>query len=135
MTSKEALRILSECANGEKKLVFSDSLDLEQIINKDLERLEQENKNLKEDINLLCDTKYKPTWRSLMDERNNLRNLLWQNSDKGNALEILVKHCMIKLGKDEYSYWIESPIFNGNRMLITEDEYELLEENIKDETK
>ena len=40
-TSKEALRILSECANGEKKLLFSDSLDLEQIVSKRLEKLEK----------------------------------------------------------------------------------------------
>lgn len=40
-TSNEALRILSECANGEKKLLFSDSLDLEQIISKRLEKLEK----------------------------------------------------------------------------------------------
>ena len=39
--SKEALRILSECANGEKKLLFSDSLDLEQIVSKKLDRLEK----------------------------------------------------------------------------------------------
>lgn len=38
MNSKEALRILSECANGEKKLLFSDSLDLERIIRRDLDR-------------------------------------------------------------------------------------------------
>lgn len=38
MNSKEALRILSECANGEKKLLFSDSLDLERIIRQDLDR-------------------------------------------------------------------------------------------------
>ena len=41
MTGKEALRILCECANGEKKLLFSDSLDLEQIISKRLEKLEK----------------------------------------------------------------------------------------------
>ena len=41
MTGKEALRILSECANGEKKLLFSDSLDLEQIVSKRLEKLEK----------------------------------------------------------------------------------------------
>lgn len=41
MTGKEALRILSECANGEKKLLFSDSLDLERIISKRLEKLEK----------------------------------------------------------------------------------------------
>ena len=40
MKSLEALRILSECANGEKKLLFSDSLDLEKIIKQDLEVLE-----------------------------------------------------------------------------------------------
>ena len=39
MTGKEALRILSECANGEKKLLFSDSLDLEQIVSKELDEL------------------------------------------------------------------------------------------------
>ena len=41
MTGKEALRILSECANGEKRLLFSDSLDLERIISKRLEKLEK----------------------------------------------------------------------------------------------
>lgn len=41
MTGKEALRILCECANGEKKLLFSDSLDLEQIVSKRLEKLEK----------------------------------------------------------------------------------------------
>ena len=39
MTGKEALRILSECANGEKKLLFSDSLDLEKIVSKELDEL------------------------------------------------------------------------------------------------
>ena len=42
MTGKEALRILSECANGEKKLLFSDSLNLERIISKRLEKLEKQ---------------------------------------------------------------------------------------------
>ena len=41
MTDKEALRTLCECANGEKKLLFSDSLDLERIISKRLEKLEK----------------------------------------------------------------------------------------------
>lgn len=41
MTGKEALRILCECANGEKKLLFSDSLDLGQIVSKRLEKLEK----------------------------------------------------------------------------------------------
>ena len=41
MNSLEALRILSECANGEKKLIFSDSLNLESTIKQDLERLEK----------------------------------------------------------------------------------------------
>ena len=36
---KEALRILSECANGEKKLLFSDSLDLEKVVKKELDEL------------------------------------------------------------------------------------------------
>ena len=40
MTGKEALiRILSEFANGEKKLSFSDILDLKRIVSKDLEQL------------------------------------------------------------------------------------------------
>ena len=47
MKSLEALRILSECANGEKKLIFSDSLNLESIIKKDLERLEKLEKAIK----------------------------------------------------------------------------------------
>ena len=38
--SKEALEILRECANGEKKVLFSTSLELANIIKKDLERLE-----------------------------------------------------------------------------------------------
>lgn len=53
MNSKEALRILSECANGEKKLLFSDSLDLERIIRQDLDRkeqLERENKELQQNL-------------------------------------------------------------------------------------
>lgn len=41
MTGKEALIILSECANGDKKLLFSDSLYLERIISKRLEKLEK----------------------------------------------------------------------------------------------
>ena len=52
MEDKKALRILCECANGEKKLLFSDSLDLERIISKrleKLEKLEKENKKLKEE--------------------------------------------------------------------------------------
>jgi hypothetical protein len=77
--SLEALRILSECANGEKKLIFSDSLYLESIIKKELEhlkkieenyyslnmsyediefenvRLEKENKKLKQAIDILKD--------------------------------------------------------------------------------
>lgn len=39
MTGKEALRILCECANGEKKLLFSDSLDLGRIVSKELDEL------------------------------------------------------------------------------------------------
>lgn len=41
MTGYEALRILSECANGEKKLVFTDSLDLQRIVEQDLNRLKK----------------------------------------------------------------------------------------------
>ena len=41
MSSKEALERLSECANGEKKLLFSQCLELENIIKKDLNRLEK----------------------------------------------------------------------------------------------
>ena len=41
MKSKEALKILSECANGEKKLLFSHCLELENIIKKNLDRLEK----------------------------------------------------------------------------------------------
>jgi hypothetical protein len=47
MKSLEALRILSECANGEKKLLFSDSLDLEKIIKQDLERLQKQDEDIK----------------------------------------------------------------------------------------
>ena len=48
MNSLEALRILSECANGEKKLIFSDSLNLESTIKQDLERLEKLEEKIKE---------------------------------------------------------------------------------------
>lgn len=56
MKSLEALRILCECANGEKKLLFSDSLDLEKIIKQDLEVLEIIRKK-KVDVNdiYMCD--------------------------------------------------------------------------------
>lgn len=39
--SKEALQLLSECANGETKLVFTQCLDLEKTIKKDLDKLNQ----------------------------------------------------------------------------------------------
>lgn len=58
MKSLEALRILSECANGEKKLIFSDSLNLESIIKQDLEyleKLEKEYDNLKKGIKIFLE--------------------------------------------------------------------------------
>lgn len=86
MNSKKALRILSKCSNGEKKLVFTDSLDLKIIIEKDLDRLEQL-KNLEEElgINLLtlfeavkngiieaADLKYKQEYRTFP-------SIIWTN--------------------------------------------------------
>ena len=48
--SLKALEILRECANGEKKVLFSTSLELANTIKQDLENIEQlkkENENLK----------------------------------------------------------------------------------------
>ena len=43
MTSKDALEILRECANGEKKVLFSTSIELANTIKQDLDRLEKIN--------------------------------------------------------------------------------------------
>lgn len=40
-TSKEALEILRECANGEKKVLFSTSIELANTIKQDLDKLEK----------------------------------------------------------------------------------------------
>lgn len=46
--SLEALEILRECANGEKKVLFSTSLELANTIKQDLERLEELDKENQE---------------------------------------------------------------------------------------
>lgn len=54
MNSKEALTMLSECANGECRMVFTQCLDLEKIIIQDLERLEKLEKVIEILKNKLC---------------------------------------------------------------------------------
>lgn len=73
MSSKEALEILRECANGEKKLLFTDSLYLANIIKQDLERLEELER---------------------MVYTNQLENTKDIKNEFGRALTIFQNHCM-----------------------------------------
>ena len=97
--------------------------------------LEEENKNLKKDINIMCDKKHPYTWRSLMDERNNLRNLYLEKCFKldkyKKTFEILKKHLMINLGENEVAYFIETPLLGNCKLLISKEENELLKELMK----
>ena len=118
MTGKEALRILSECANGEKKLSFSDSLDLEQIVSKELDELKEE----------------------LEIANDNLKTKQWFNDNQFNllmkykrAFEILKEKNIkpfCKENRNGKEYYLETL---GWCCIITKEQYELLEELMKDE--
>lgn len=51
-----------------------------------------------------------------------------QNKKELKALEIILERCMFTAHTDGLSYWLESPLFNGNKLLITKEEYELFYE-------
>ena len=112
MTGKEALRILSECANGEKKLLFSDSLDLEQIVSKELDEL-------KEELEIANDNLKTKQWFN-----DNQFNLLMKYKS---AFELCTRLIHIdnniEFGGD--AYWIGDI---ERVSYITKEQYELLEE-------
>lgn len=49
------------------------------------------------------------------------------------SFKSLKKHFIFSIGKDEYSFWIESPLIGNAKLLITKEEAELLEELMNDE--
>ena len=51
------------------------------------------------------------------------------------SLNCLKKHFMFALGKDENSYWLETPLLGNGKLLITEEEYKLLGETTENEIK
>lgn len=118
--SLEALEILRECANGEKKLLFTDSLDLANTIKRDLKRkeeLEKENKNLKE--------KYKRRAKTSHELCEALKNY-------EKAIEILKEHLGIKVFEfmdNEYEFSLET--YYDYR--LNKREYELLKEVLEGE--
>lgn len=38
----------------------------------------------------------------------------------------IIKRCFFEPNTDGLAYWIESPLFDGNKLLITKEEYDLL---------
>ena len=104
--------------------------------------LEEENKNLKKDINMMCDEKHPYTWRSLMDERNNLRNLYLEKCFKldeyKRAFEILKEKGVCVLNEKLYVDFEEYDendlgFETGYYSYLAKEEYELLEELMKGE--
>ena len=100
--------------------------------------LEEENKNLKKDINMMCDEKHPYTWRSLMDERNNLRNLYLEKCFKldeyKRAFEILKDVVIVSNLDGTYllSVW-RNKLMPEPVCYLEKEQGELLEELMKGE--
>ena len=120
LNSKEALEILSDCANGETKLTFTQTCELYNIVLQDLDRLEKlekENQELKEKYkhraetsNDLCKAvkQYEKAIEILVNKRVNI---------------LILKYCIEKgCGIDTYNFYYTT------EEQLTQEEYELLKE-------
>ena len=139
MTSKEALDKLYTARD--ENLLYDQcgiifSIDLFNIVKKDLERLEaleKENEKLSIEIDDLLDDKIELVVKNKQQDML-IGKLIQENEKLKQAIDIIKDKFKFELGvsvvKEKYCYSLEF-LFNNQYFSITKEEYELLKEVIK----